>query len=199
MASSSIAALRKFVPSREPEEHCDTCGKALAQGHIHTFEPASRGIHCACDSCSALCEGVRQPIPREIRILPQFRMSDAQWDELLVPISLAFFSYSTPAAKVVAMYPGPAGVAESLLPLEAWDEIASQNVELRDMRPDVEALLVNRVGTAREYFIAPIDECYRLAGMIRLYWHGLSGGALVWGEIAKFLGSLRQKGAVCPA
>ena len=35
------------------------------------------------------------------------------------------------------------------------------------MEPDVEALLINRVGPAREYFLAPIDECYRLVGLIR--------------------------------
>ena len=43
--------------------------------------------------------------------------------------------------------------------------------------PDVEALLVNRVGAVREYFIVPIDECYKLVGLIRLHWRGLSGGA----------------------
>ncbi len=61
------------------------------------------------------------------------------------------------------------------------------------MRPDVEALLVNRVGSTRQYFLVPIDECYRLVGLIRLHWRGLSGGALVWGEIAEFFDELRGK------
>jgi len=65
------------------------------------------------------------------------------------------------------------------------------------MRPDVEALLVNRVGSTREYFVVPIDECYRLVGLIRIHWRGLSGGALVWGEIARFFDDLRRKAAVC--
>jgi Family of unknown function (DUF5947) len=205
MAAPSIAALRRFIPSRESQEHCDTCGVALLPEHLHTFEPSDRRIRCACNFCSSLHADIYRPIPNDIRILPDFRMSDAQWDDLLIPISLAFFSYCTPVGKVVAMYPGPAGVAESLLPLEAWEGIASYNPELAAMRADVEALLVNRVGMAREYFIVPIDECYRLAGMIRLHWHGLSGGALVWGEIAKFLESLRRKdslpreGVLCPA
>ncbi len=63
------------------------------------------------------------------------------------------------------------------------------------MQPDVEALLVNRVGAAREYFIVPIDECYKLVGLIRLHWRGLSGGAVVWGEIARFFDDLRRKAA----
>jgi hypothetical protein len=42
-------------------------------------------------------------------------MTDAQWDSLLVPISMALFFFSTPANKVVALYPSPAGPTESLL------------------------------------------------------------------------------------
>jgi hypothetical protein len=111
----------------------------------------------------------------------------------MIPISLAFFTYSTPAQRVVAMYPGPAGAAESLLSLDAWQHIVNANLELSAMQPDVEALLVNRVGSTRDYFIAPIDECYKLVGIIRLHWRGLAGGAVVWGEIASFFEVLRSK------
>ncbi len=115
----------------------------------------------------------------------------------MIPISLAFFFYSTPAQRFIALYPGPAGAAESLLPLNAWEDISAQSTDLRAMQPDVEALLVNRVGAAREYLIVPIDRCYQLVGLIRLHWRGLSGGALVWGEIAKFFDQLRREGASC--
>ena len=55
------------------------------------------------------------------------------------------------------------------------------NPVLESLEPDVEALLVNRVGHAREasaaeYYIAPIDACYQLVGLIRVHWRGLSGG-----------------------
>ena len=117
----------------------------------------------------------------------------------MIPISLAFFSYSTAhdasGGKITALYPSPAGAAESALRLEAWREIADANPELQNLAPDVEALLVNRVGATREYFIAPIDECYRLVGLIRMHWRGLSGGAAVWGEIGRFFDDLRRKGA----
>ncbi len=33
------------------------------------------------------------------------------------------------------------------------------------MQPDVEALLVNRVGAARDISRVPIDECYKLVGI----------------------------------
>ena len=70
---------------------------------------------------------------------------------------------------------------------------------LLDMQADVEALLVNRVGSTRDYFLVPVDECYRLVGLIRLHWHGLSGGSLVWGEISSFFDSLRRRAQTCPS
>jgi hypothetical protein len=53
------------------------------------------------------------------------------------------------------------------------------------------------VGTAREYFIVPIDECYKLVGIIRLHWRGLSGGAEVWGHIRRFFDNLERRSLAC--
>ena len=119
----------------------------------------------------------------------------------MVPISMAFFFHSTPDARVVAFYPSPAGATESLLPLETWTEIEDANPVLKEMEPDVEALLVNRVGHARgfsaaEYYVLPIDECYKLVGLIRANWRGLSGGTEVWQEIGEFFDGLKQRATV---
>ena len=68
---------------------------------------------------------------------------------------------------------------------------------LRELEPDVEALLVNRVRGADEFYVAPIDECFKLVGLIRAHWRGLSGGAEVWREIENFFAELKRKsGAV---
>ena len=197
MAPAPVAVLRRFVPARTSKEKCDACGAGLPPEHVHQFDPKTRLIHCACDSCALLYRATYRDIPKEIRALSNFNISDAQWDDLLIPISLAFFTYSSAAARVVALYPGPAGASESLLRLDAWDDIAAANPELFDLEPDVEALLVNRVGSTREYFIVPIDECYKLVGIIRTRWSGLSGGAAVWGEIAGFFDRLRRKASAC--
>jgi hypothetical protein len=130
-------------------------------------------------------------IPRDTRALPDFRMTDAEWEGLALPIDLAFFFYSTPDEKMTALYPSPAGPTESLLPLTSWEVLVGQNPVLQNMESDVEALLVNRAGSAREYFIAPIDKCYELVGTIRMHWRGLSGGEEVWREIEKFFARLR--------
>jgi len=132
-------------------------------------------------------------VPRRARFLADFQMSDLQWESLLVPISMAFFFFSTPAGKVVALYPSPAGATESLLTLDSWEEIVSGNPVLAGMEADVEALLVNRVGMTREYYLAPIDECYKLVGLIRAHWRGLSGGSEVWTEINNFFIALRKR------
>ena len=137
-------------------------------------------------------------VPRRIRFLPDFHLTDAQWESLMIPINMAFFFNSTAAGHVVALYPSPAGPTESLLGLESWDELVQSNPLLKEMEPDVEALLVNRVGSARgytdsEYYLVPIDECYKLVGLIRAHWRGLSGGTKVWEEIGAFFAGLKEK------
>jgi hypothetical protein len=59
-------------------------------------------------------------------------------------------------------------------------------------------LLVNRVGHVRgaspaEYYLVPIDECYKLVGLIRRHWRGLSGGTEVWREIGAFFNGLKTR------
>ena len=147
-------------------------------------------------------------MPRESRLLCDFRLSDAQWNALQIPIGTAFFFQSTPAERVVAIYPSPAAPVESLLPLEAWTEIVADNPVLHTMPADVAALLVNRLGAmngfaAEEYYLTPIDQCYRLVGLLRLHWRGLSGGAEVWKELRRFFADLARhsvrEGAGCHA
>ena len=63
---------------------------------------------------------------------------------------------------------------------------------MADLEPDVEALLVNRIDGAREYYRVPIDRCFALVGLIRTRWRGLSGGAEAWQAIHEFFAGLRE-------
>lgn len=196
-----FAKLRQFVQQRErPVERCEMCSAVLAAEHVHLIEPYSRQIVCSCDACAMLFpnrpELKYRRIPRDVRRLSNFRLSDLQWDSLLIPINMAFFFLSSPAGRVVALYPSPAGATESLLELAAWNEVVSDNPILQTMEADVEALLVNRLGkvngrAAAEYYLAPIDKCYKLVGLMRTKWRGLSGGTEVWEEIKSFFEALQ--------
>jgi hypothetical protein len=137
-------------------------------------------------------------VPKRVLALADFSLSDGQWESLMVPINMAFFYRSTPDARMVALYPSPAGATESLLPLETWEDIEDSNPVLGEMEADVEALLVNRIAHARgvspaEFYLLPIDECFKLVGLIRANWRGLSGGAEVWKQIAEFFGGLKTR------
>jgi hypothetical protein len=199
---SAFAALRQFARKRAPVERCEMCSLELPPDHEHLVEPLNRKLICACDACAILFEGQSgtkfKRVPRRVLFLRDFHLTDAQWDGLMVPIEMAFFFKSTPLGKVIALYPSPAGPTESLLSLDTWADIAEMNPALGAMEPDVTALLVNRVGHARgsapaEYYLVPIDECYKLVGLIRTHWRGLSGGTEVWREIAGFFASLKKK------
>ena len=182
-------------------ERCELCSAGLGQEHPHLVELASRQILCACDACALLFEGKEgsryKRVSRSAKALTNFVMNDGKWESLLIPINLAFFFRSSIEGRVVALYPSPAGAVESLLPLDAWNEIVESNPVLHQLQPDIEALLVNRVGHGHdmekdEYYIAPIDECFKLVGLIRSNWRGLSGGTEVWTEIGNFFARLRS-------
>lgn len=199
---SSFGVLRQFVRRPSSLESCEMCSQQLAVAHQHLLDPVSRKLTCACDACAILFSSQGQTkfkrVPRRIRFLPDFRMTDSQWDGLMMPINMAFFFKSTPQSRVIALYPSPAGATESLLSLDSWDEIELANPVLLEMEADVEALLVNRIGHARgfsdpEYYVAPIDQCFRLVGLIRSRWQGLSGGTEVWRQIGQFFSDLKAK------
>jgi hypothetical protein len=205
LQESAFATLRQFARKRAPVERCEMCSRELAPEHQHLVEPTTRKIICACEACAILFDGKSgtkyKRVPRRVQFLADFQLSDAQWDGLTVPIDMAFFFKSTPHGKVIALYPSPAGPTESLLSLETWDEVELANPILKTMEADVTALLVNRVGhnrgsAAAEYYLVPIDECYKLVGLIRSYWRGLSGGTEVWREIGAFFTALKRRAGV---
>ena len=176
-AAPAAAPARALEPTYE--------GDFVLPKHL---ELESGRMVCSCEACGVLFEhrgqGRYRRIGRTVRYLENFTLTDAEWDSFRIPIGLAFFVRTEDGAR--AYYPGPAGCTESRLPVaESF---------LPQMEPRVEALLVNRVGGAREHFVAPIDRCYQLAGLIRRYWRGFSGGEEVWREIGDFFGALREAG-----
>ncbi|HZV35617.1 MAG TPA: DUF5947 family protein [Verrucomicrobiae bacterium] len=202
-SGNPFATLRRLAQPRIAQEHCELCSLPLANEHRHLLEMAGRKVICACDACAMRFEGVIggkfKLIPRRPRALPNFQLADEQWESLALPINLAFLLKHSPEGKIGAYYPSPAGATSSLLSLTTWEALVAENPVLDQMEPDVEALLVNRVGSARDYFLAPIDVCYELVGLIRVHWRGLSGGDEVWEHISAFFKKLQERAEPCAA
>jgi hypothetical protein len=199
-----VTNVQRFVRPREvAEERCELCSAPIATDHRHLVEPAKRRLLCVCRGCATLLgnrdDDRYRAVPEYAQPLENFHMTDAEWDAFGIPIGLAFFVRSTPDKRIVAFYPGPAGPTESLLDLQAWVKLVANNPLLAELEPDSEALLVNRVRNAREYFQAPIDRCYALVGLIRTKWRGLSGGDEVWKAIDGFFAELREQRACAGA
>lgn len=206
---ASLQALRQFTREREaarpPLEHCDFCSEPIPPEHRHLLDLSKREVVCSCNACSLLFgnegagKGKYRVIPRRYLLMPDFQMTDEQWDDLTIPVNMVYIFRSSMGTQqpgvqgVTAFYPSPAGAIESLLNLESWEVLVHNNPILNDLQPDVEALLINRVRDKRMYYIVPIDTCYQLVGLIRLHWKGLSGGEEVWKAITEFFTGLQAK------
>lgn len=194
--SEALASLRRFARARAVVERCELCAAELGPEHQHLLDRISRQIACACDACAILFsdqqDGKFLRIPRRIARLDGFSFSEVQWQSMMLPINLAFF-VRQPEGGTQAMYPSPAGPMESLIELPSWDALCAGEPALAGIEPEVEALLVNRIGESTSCFIVPIDACYRLIGLIRTKWRGLSGGGEVWQAIGDFFAGLEQR------
>ena len=183
----------------EPAERCDLCGAGLPEEHRHLLDLESRELACACRACTILFDhraaggGHFKLIPERRLLLSDFQLTDLQWEELRVPVDMAFFFHSTREERVMAYYPSPMGPTESLLTLEAWTELEAANPVLAEMEHDTEALLVNRARGARQIFLVPIEDPYRLVALIRTRWRGFTGGKEVWEELERFFTDLEGR------
>ena len=198
--------LRRFVERRRtaPEERCELCGVAIAHEHSHLVERENRRLVCACRPCYLVfmprgASGGRfKCVPDRYLHDDAFDMTQAQWDDLQIPVAMAFFFYNSDLGKSVAFYPGPAGATESLLPLDSWETMRDTNPLFKSIEDDVEALLVRRDGEAFECYLVPIDACYELVGLVRLSWKGFDGGEEGKAAIADFFRRLRERSRPVP-
>lgn len=207
-----LQALQRFLqprPQVPPGERCEMCTEAIGEEHSHVVDLSSRNLVCTCRACYLLfthkgaAGGKYRTVPDRYRYLPGFKMTDAQWDELQIPVGMAFFFRNSDLDRFVAFYPSPGGATESLLPLEVWREVMSANRGVSDLADDVEALLLRRHDSAQqggpdraraaECFLVPIDACYELVGRVRMHWRGFQGGQEVWREIDGFFDRLRER------
>ena len=182
----ALSVLRRIATRPRPnpdQQTCDMCTEPITDDHRHVVDIQSRQLMCTCRGCGLLftAEAANQryrAVPDRYLSFPDFELPEAGWDSLDIPVGLAFFFSSSVLGRVVAFYPGPAGVAESELGLAAWSDVLEANPELSVLSDDVEALLVRGADHDHEAhcFLVPIDACYELAGRLRTVWRGFDGG-----------------------
>jgi hypothetical protein len=198
--NDNAGMLREMLKKRPPPgERCDFCSAPLTPDHRHLIELAARRILCTCRPCHIVFEpagaaqGKYRAIPARFREVTEFAIDDATWDALQVPIGLVFFFYNSLEKKMIAFYPSPAGATESLLPLDAWEQIRALYPNLASLEPDVEAAVVQRNREVSRAFIVPIDSAYELVGLIRASWKGFDGGSEAHTKIAYYFERVRLR------
>jgi hypothetical protein len=195
-----VSALRRLQMRQMPEgpqpieANCDLCGTSMPEDHRHLLQLEERSIVCVCESCWALRSGDAEYRPTGSRVvwLEDLALPEELWARFRIPIGLAFFLRTGDG--VVAFYPSPAGATESELDLGVWDELVRLNPVLEDLGPEGETLIVDRMSRdGLRCAIAPTDEAYRLVGLVKASWRGISGGPEVGKAVARFFDELRER------
>jgi hypothetical protein len=190
---------RDWRPVARPGERCDSCGAPLdEEHHRHLVDLDRSALRCVCQTCRPPASDERHRlVPTRILTDPGFILDEARWSALEIPVRLAFIYFSSRLGRWAALYPSPAGAAESLLTIEAFSGLAAATRLVNAAAPDVEALLVRGDRESRfETFLVPIDLCYQLVGKVRLHWRGFNGGDRAWSELETFFAELRARAEV---
>lgn len=181
------------------QERCEMCATEVGPSHSHVADLEQSSLMCVCRACYLLfshgsASGARyRGVPDRYVRDPSRTLSVAEWDQLQIPVGLAFFLYSSQRGEVSGFYPSPAGATECLLDLQAWARLAQAHPLLHAAAHDVEAVLICRGDSGVEYFIVPIDACYELAGRMRMLWKGFDGGTEARESIEAFLAGVRTR------
>lgn len=183
---------------RPPGERCEMCGEPVADEHQHVVNVENRALLCACRPCyllfTAQDANLRyRAVPDRHLSFPDLRLGPGGWDDLEIPVGLAFVFRNSTMDRWVAFYPGPAGATESLLSLDAWQRVLSANPSLTVVRPDVEALLLRTTADGPQCYLVPIDGCYELVGRLRQVWRGFDGGAEALARIDAYFRSVADR------
>jgi hypothetical protein len=195
--ASRLSAAGSAASAAGADERCEMCAAEIPAEHGHVADLEAASLICACRACSLLFtresagRGRYRAVPD--RYLADVPLTPAEWDDLQVPVGLAFFLHSSVTGELTAFYPSPAGPTECQLDLAAWRRLEVSHPLLAAAAPDVEAILVSNGDAGAGLFVVPVDVCYELVGRMRLLWRGFDGGTEARASIAEFLGRVRSR------
>jgi hypothetical protein len=174
------------------------CNAPVSAEHGHVVDTEHRSLKCACRACYLLFTrpdaGRFRAVPDRYLHDPSHPLTAAEWEGLGIPVGAVFFLRG--AGGLTAFYPSPAGATECLLDLDAWARLAATHPMLAAAEPDVEAVLIHSTADTVACLLVPIDVCYELVGLVRVYWKGFDGGQEAHEEIDAFFARLRARAAV---
>ena len=156
------------------------CAEPVAAERTATSPASSdRAAAVHLPRAATCCSPRRAPAARRLRAVPDrvpcvdptSLLTQAQWDDLAIPVDLVFLfqqsdvsdpaaaSASSPATRARPARPSPSSTSS------AWAAIAAANPALAALAADVEAVLLRRAGRRRVHLLlVPIDVCYELVG-----------------------------------
>lgn len=186
-----VAALRSFVgPRVAPHAHrprCDLCGAAIPEdGHDHVAVETTGptvAMRCACVACWTVMahpgagDGGRRSVPREVLTDP--RHDPSAFDTLAAPVTVLYVVRHDD--RVVAHYPGPAGVATAPVAPDTWSTLCGRSRLAATLESSVEGLLLIDTGAWR----VGVDRCHALSARLRRAWSGFDGGPAARAELAR--------------
>ncbi len=193
-----LQRMRGGRPMPSMDERCEMCGESIGEEHQHIVNVSTRSLVCSCRGCYLLFTQqdaalAYRAVPDRYLSFPSLDLGPAQWDDLQIPVGVAFFFHNSQLGRTTAFYPSPAGATESELPLGAWEELVAGNAELATLLPDVEALLVRRGEDSVDCYLVPIDACYQLVGRLRTLWRGFDGGRDAREALDAFFDDVRER------
>ena len=209
-----VAGLRRLVRSArgngDRRQAANRRSTAAADGELRPLRQAGStpttatcctwsigGILCTCESCLALRGGDAELRPTGTRTVWLETSSSPTRSGPRSTSRSASRSSSTrapraassPSTRARPARPSPSS------PPEAWRDLRTANPVLMSLESDAEALIVNRIADPPQYAIAPIDECYRLVGLIKVELGRDLGRRGPERAIAAFFAELRERAA----
>ena len=196
----AVSALRRLQMREMPdgpeplEASCDLCGTSMPEDHRHLLQLDERRIVCVVRGAAGPCARATPSTCPPARASCGSRTSrcrDELWARFRIPIGLAFFLRGR-GGGVVALYPSPAGATES----RARPRVVGR---ARALNPVLESSSRGRGadrgphGGAAAVRDRSDRQAYRLVGLIKANWQGISGGPAVEQAVDGFFEELGER------
>ena len=183
-------------------EVCELCAEPISDEHGHLVDLQARNLMCACRGCYLLfvSEGAGgahfRSVPDRYLAFTDFALSPEQWDNLQIPVSVAFFFLNSSLGQSGGLLPGAGRRHRVRAPARHLGRGHRGQPPTRERcsptsRRSWSAARPEQGGA--ECYIVPIDACYELVGHLRTLWRGFDGGKEANAKLDAFFDDVRAR------